>query len=113
MRNTGDVTGDEVVQVYMRPHKDSLIHLTSGVPVPKKQLLDFQRVTVEPQSTKLVTFPLIAKQLGLVDTRGNRKLQPGSYDVVFTRGHGEELVMFIQVTADVPVLIQEFRHKWW
>ena len=113
VKNTGTVKGDEVVQVYMQPHQDSLLHLAQAVPVPQRQLIDFQRVTVEAGSSELVTVPLKAKQLGLVDSHGNRKLQPGAYDIVFSRGHGVELVMFLQVTTDVPILIQEFRHKWW
>ncbi len=59
--NTGERTGEEVVQLYVR-------HLGSRVERPRRELQGFQRVSVAPGETKTVTMPLAASQLAYWDT---------------------------------------------
>jgi beta-glucosidase len=58
--NTGNRTGDEVVQLYVK-------HLGSKVERPREQLEGFQRVTVQPNETKTVEIPLPASRLAYWD----------------------------------------------
>lgn len=54
--NTGDVTGDEVVQLYIHQR-----HGTSARPV--RELKGFQRVTLQPGESREISFPLGPDQL--------------------------------------------------
>ena len=54
--NTGRVTGDEVVQLYVQ-------HLASAVSRPRQDLRGFKRVTLKPGETRSVEFPLAASAL--------------------------------------------------
>jgi beta-glucosidase len=58
--NTGDRTGDEVVQLYVR-------HLRSAVPRPRMELKGFDRVTIPPGESVTVEFPLTAQSLAFWD----------------------------------------------
>ena len=56
VQNSGEVAGDEVVQLYVR-------HLDSAVPRPAKELRGFKRVALQPGERKTVELPLPAKSL--------------------------------------------------
>jgi beta-glucosidase len=58
--NTGAVTGDEVVQLYVRDTEASITR-------PLLELKSFARVTLEPGSTRRVTFEVAFGQLGFYD----------------------------------------------
>jgi beta-glucosidase len=60
--NTGNRTGDEVVQLYVK-------HLKSKVERPIEELKGFQRVTLSPNETKTVQIPLKASTLAFWDER--------------------------------------------
>jgi len=49
--NTGQRAGEEVVQLYLKP-------LDTSVPMPIKQLREFERVSLEPSETKTITLTL-------------------------------------------------------
>ena len=55
--NSGDVTGDEVVQLYVTDVESAVVR-------PQLDLRGFQRVTLEPGQTVTVAFELAAAQLG-------------------------------------------------
>lgn len=111
--NIGKVQGDEVVQVFMRPRKGSLTQFKQQELIPLKELLYYERVSIDPGSSRYVKFVLKARQLGLVDDKGSRKLYPGTYDIIITRGHGADLLKTLKVTAESPIPISEFHHRWW
>ncbi len=61
VKNTGELAGDEVVQMYVK-------HLDSAVPRPIKELRGFRRVTIQPGETETVELPLTGKSLAYWDT---------------------------------------------
>lgn len=73
-----------------------------GATVPHKQLAGYQRVTLSPGESTTVTFDLTAELLSTVDARGTRHILPGTYSLLLTRGHGEELLLRVQVILRVP-----------
>jgi beta-glucosidase len=73
--NTGDRTGDEVVQLYVR-------HRRALVPRPIQELKGFARITVEPGETKRVTFVLHTDLLAIYDEDGRQVVQPGTIDLM-------------------------------
>lgn len=60
--NTGNRSGDEVVQLYVR-------HLHSTVERPREELEGFQRVTIDPGQTKTVSISLPASRLAYWDVK--------------------------------------------
>jgi beta-glucosidase len=73
--NTGERSGDEVVQVYTHQY-------TTSVTRPIKELKGFQRVTIEPHQTKTVTFCLKVNQFGFHDLELNFVVEPGKVEVM-------------------------------
>lgn len=74
VRNTGEVTGDEVVQVYVRDEAASL-------PVPRHNLAAFQRVRLAAGAEQRVTLTVQPRQFALVDAGGDWILEPGTFTV--------------------------------
>jgi len=76
LQNTGDVTGSEVIQVYVEPE-------FSPVLARAQQLVAFQKVSVAPGEEKLVTLEFSTEQLAMFlgDAFGlvERKIAPGLY----------------------------------
>ena len=74
VKNTGDVSGDEVVQLYIRD-------LVGSVTRPVKELRGFEKVTLEPGETKTVSFTLTPNDLAMYDIDMNRVVEPGDFKV--------------------------------
>ncbi len=68
--NTGDRTGDEIVQLYARDEEASV-----GRPVI--ELIGFRRVSVAPTDTCQITFTLSAEQFAYTDADYRRVVEPG------------------------------------
>jgi beta-glucosidase len=58
--NTGSVAGSETVQIYVRDEKSTL-------PRPEKELVAFEKVSLEPDETKHITIPLDKYAVGYFD----------------------------------------------
>jgi beta-glucosidase len=72
--NTGNRTGDEVVQLYIN---DPVANLSQ----PVRRLRGFERVTLRPGQSRTVTFTLDRSDWGYWDNRGRFVLEPGRIDV--------------------------------
>jgi beta-glucosidase len=59
--NVGEVTGSETVQVYVRDEK-------SRLPRPEKELVAFEKVTLEPDETRHLSMRLDKHAVGYYDT---------------------------------------------
>jgi beta-glucosidase len=73
VRNAGDRTGDEVVQVYLDCPDAPL--------VPRHALVGFRRVHLAPGERRRIDFELSPRQLSLVDAAGRRAVEAGHYRV--------------------------------
>lgn len=73
--NTGGRTGDEVVQLYLHD-------VTASVTRPVKELKGFQRITLNPQETKTVTFHLAVNQLAFYDRDMVYVVEPGTIEIM-------------------------------
>jgi beta-glucosidase len=74
--NSGKRVGDEVVQLYIRDEEASVTR-------PIKQLMGFERITLEPGESKDVNFDLAAKELSYWDI--DKKafvVEPGLFEVM-------------------------------
>jgi beta-glucosidase len=83
VRNTGERAGDEVVQVYLRDE-------VSSVTRPVKELVGFQRVTLQPGETKQVDIAIRADAFALWDRDMKRVTEPGEFTIM-TGPNSEEV----------------------
>jgi beta-glucosidase len=74
VENTGSVSGEEVVQLY-------LTDLEASVPVPIRSLVGVQRIFLQPGERRRLTFTLTARQLSLIDMQMERIVEPGLFEL--------------------------------
>jgi beta-glucosidase len=74
--NSGKIAGDTVVQLYVH-------HPASKVDRPKRALVGFERVTLQPGATRTVHIPLKASQLAYWDApRGAMRVETGTVNLM-------------------------------
>jgi beta-glucosidase len=75
IQNVGNRKGDEVLQLYLRD-------LVSSCTRPLKELKGFQRITLEPNEKKTVTFVLKPEDLSFLDVNLKSIVEPGTFEVL-------------------------------
>jgi len=73
--NIGQVTGDEVVQMYIRDK-------VSSVTRPVKELKGFGRVTLEPGQTATVFFNITPEHLAFYNIDMKYVVEPGEFEIM-------------------------------
>ncbi|WP_405372024.1 MULTISPECIES: glycoside hydrolase family 3 N-terminal domain-containing protein [unclassified Microbacterium] len=95
VRNTGEVAGTDVVQLYGH---DVVASMTR----PVAQLLAYQRVTLAPAEAVRVTFTVPTARLAFTDRSGRRVVEPGAVDVWVGRSCAERAAeSTVELTGDV------------
>ncbi|MHC5110535.1 MAG: beta-glucosidase BglX [Planctomycetota bacterium] len=72
--NTGDREGDEVVQLYVRD-------LFGSATRPVRELKGFQRITLQPEESRAISFTLPAHELGFHNEALNYVVEPGEFQL--------------------------------
>ena len=72
--NTGKVSGDEVVELYLTDEKAS-------TPRPIHQLEGFTRVTIKPGESKVVEIKLEPRQFSMINNKSKRVIEPGYFSI--------------------------------
>jgi beta-glucosidase len=72
--NSGNRSGEEVVQLYMTDEKAS-------TPRPIRQLEGYDRISLQPGESRIVRFTLASRQLSLINDKGQRVIEPGFFTV--------------------------------
>jgi len=115
--NVGNVAGDEVVMAFTKPNATSfrLSGTIGDTPIEKKKLFGFKRISLQPGGSETVSFDMDSSQMMMVDEDGNTGLHSGSFDIVFSRGHGDVLSAqaVVDVDAQEGVEIVKTLRKWW
>ena len=75
IKNTGEVDGDEVAQLYIRDN-------VSSVTRPVKELKGYQRVFLKAGETKTVEFTLGAESFAFYDINMNYVVEPGTFTIM-------------------------------
>ena len=86
--NTGERTGDEVVQFYVHDL------LSERVTRPVKLLKGFERVTLEPGETRTVSFTVGPEQLKFLDESMRWMVEPGRFELM-VGGSSKSLQIFV------------------
>ncbi|MGS0827415.1 glycoside hydrolase family 3 C-terminal domain-containing protein [Shewanella sp. 0m-8] len=75
VKNTGERSGAEVLQLYLKDNKSSLIR-------PDKELKGFKKVFLQPGETKKVSLTLTNHDMSFWDEKGNDWLaEPGEFTI--------------------------------
>jgi beta-glucosidase len=75
LTNTGKIAGDEVPQLYFQQENGS-------VTTYELNLAGFQRIHLKPGESRTVTFKLPAKRLEIIDRSGQRRIEPGFFNLI-------------------------------
>lgn len=75
LKNTGNVTGEEVAQLYIRDR-------VASVTRPVKELKGFKKVELKAGESKTLTFTLTEKELGFYNNEGKYVVESGDFEVM-------------------------------
>jgi beta-glucosidase len=73
--NTGNMAGDEVVQMYLND-------VISSTTTYEKNLRGFERVPLKPGESATVVFPIVRDDLILINVKGDKVVEPGEFRVM-------------------------------
>lgn len=99
VRNTGQMAGDEVVQLY-------ITDLEASTRTPRRQLAGFRRVHLAPGEDTEVRFSLKPSQMAVVDEDGCCFLEPGDFRVTAGGSQGDERSVAL---GAAPAVSAQFR----
>ncbi len=74
LKNSGKVTGKEVVQLYIRD-------LIGSITRPVKELKGFEMVELQPNESKIVTFTINEKTIEFFTANSKWEVEPGDFKV--------------------------------
>lgn len=72
--NNSSIPANEVVQLYIKDKEAS-------VPVPIKSLKHFRRISFKAGESQQLSFELTKDDFSLFDMDGNKRLEPGAFDI--------------------------------
>jgi beta-glucosidase len=75
VKNTGQMEGKEVIQIYINDK-------VSSVTTPVKVLKAFKKVNIKPGETTTVNFTISCKELGLWDKSMKYVVEPGDFEIM-------------------------------
>ena len=84
LTNTGDVTGDEVIQCYFSPN--GAVPPSELASLLLKEMFDFQRITLTPGEKAELIVSFSADTFITYDASGDQVIYPGAYTVFITNG---------------------------
>lgn len=76
VKNSGKLPGNEVAELYLLPPADG-----NGGLSPRLELHGVRRVLLQPGEARKLQFHLSPRDLSLVDEKGVRSVQPGTYRI--------------------------------
>ncbi|WP_461643449.1 glycoside hydrolase family 3 C-terminal domain-containing protein [Labilibaculum euxinus] len=105
VKNTGDVKGKEVVQLYVTDNKSTLLR-------PKKELKKFAKIELEPGEEKEVTFKLEARDFSCYDGKREMWIAESGEFTISAAASSRDIrlseVVALQSTQQVPLAFDEY-----
>ncbi len=90
--NTGRVTGDEVVQMYIRD-------CVSSVTRPVKEFKGFQRITLKPGETQTVCLDITPEHLAFYNIDMDYVVEPGEFKIMIGNSSRDEDLQHVILTV--------------
>lgn len=98
VKNTGDVAGKEVVQLYIKDVVSTVIR-------PEKELKGFEKVELQPSEEQTVTFQLSRRAFAYYNTElEDWHVETGDFEILIGKSSKEIILqdtIFIESTVDV------------
>jgi len=103
VQNSGERSGSEVVQVYVRDHVASMVR-------PLQELKAFQRVTLSPGEKATLTFSLPVDMFNFTRRDGKRVVEPGEFELQVGLSSADiRAAVTVNVTGETRVLPEKWR----
>ncbi len=103
VRNSGERSGSEVVQVYVRDNIASMVR-------PLQELKAFQRVALAPGESATLTFTIPVDMLNFTSQQGQRIVEPGEFEFQVGRSSVDiQGRVTLNVTGETRVLPEMWR----
>jgi beta-glucosidase len=83
VKNTGSRAGTETIQLYIRD-------LVSSVTRPVKELKGFQKISLNPGETQMVTLEITPDSLAFYDINMNYVVEPGDFEIMVGNSSRDE-----------------------
>ena len=90
--NTGDIAGDEIVQMYIRDK-------VSSVTRPVKELKGFKRISLKPGETQEVTLKITPEKLAFHNIDMKFVVEPGDFEIMIGSSSRDEDLSKIMLTV--------------
>jgi len=81
--NTGDRSGQEIVQLYIRD-------LFASVSRPVKELRGFEKINLKPGDSQTVTFTLTPDDLSFYNREMKKVVEPGDFEIMVGSSSSEQ-----------------------
>jgi len=105
VKNTGDVKGKEIVQLYVSATKSTLQR-------PEKELKKFTKISLEPGEEKTVTFKLESRDFSYFDAKRNMWIAESGAFVISAAASSRDIrlseTVNLQSTQVVPLAFDEY-----
>ncbi len=92
--NTGNVDGEEVIQVYLSNEE-------TKVPVPIRSLAGFKRVHLKKGETKKVEIMIKADHFSILDKDFQRVIEPGAFEISIGSGQPVGDTPFVKASTNI------------
>lgn len=103
VKNSGERSGSEVVQVYVRDNIASMVR-------PLQELKAFQRVALVPGESATLTFTIPVDMLNFTSYQGQRIVEPGEFEFQIGRSSADiQGRVTVNVTGETRVLPEMWR----
>ena len=105
IKNTGELKGKEVVQLYVKDEQSSLIR-------PKKELKKFVKVELMPGEEKEITFNLYARDFSYYDSKRNTWIAESGSFVILVGASSRDIRLteniVLKSTQNIPLNYDEY-----
>jgi beta-glucosidase len=100
VKNIGNVAGDEIVQLYISDKYSSVTR-------PVKELKEFQRVSLKPDESKVITFELDKSAFAFYDLDMNFIIEAGEFEIHVGNSSRDEDLKTINLSIEKTIYLND------
>ena len=100
VKNIGNVSGDEIVQLYISDKYSSVTR-------PVKELKEFQRVSLKPDESKVITFEIDQSAFAFYDLDMNFIIEAGEFDIHIGNSSRDEDLKTINLSIEKTIYLKD------
>ena len=99
IKNIGEMTGDEIVQLYISDKYSSITR-------PVKELKDFKRIKLKPGESKLITFHLNKSAFAYYDLDMKYVVEAGQFDILVGNSSRDEDLKKTSLSFEKTIILE-------